>query len=228
MSQRIDRRYALVGGAALATAGLAVAAEPRRVAPALGRLGLAALMPPQVGATQAFPDSDVVPDTVDGALNAGQTVALRYRGPGSRPIMLVMSYYGSRSPDLKVHRPETCYKVAGFEIGPVQPVSIAVAADAVLPAVSFRAVRADRVENVLYWTRVGSAFPQTLTNQRLAFIVQALQGIRADGLLARFSVVDSESERGGANLPDFSRAFLEASSPMGRRLFAGASSGLSS
>ena len=226
MSRRIDRRHALVGGAPIATAALADAAAPRRVAPALGRQGLAALVPPQVGARQAYPDSDVVPDTVDGVSDAGQTVALRYRGAGSRAIMLVMSYHGSRSPDLKVHRPETCYKVAGFDLGPVQPITIRLDANATLAAVSFRAVRADRVENVLYWTRVGSVFPQTLMNQRLAFIGQALHGVRADGLLARFSVVDSEAERGGADLPDFARAFLAATSLTGRRLFIGGSSEL--
>jgi hypothetical protein len=50
-------------------------------------------------------------------------------------------------------------------------------------------VREDRVESVLYWTRIAGFFPRTLTAQRLAMLKLGLEGVIPDGVLVRISAL---------------------------------------
>ena len=226
MIEATDRRRFLVGGAALATAAAAVAAEPRRGASTLADGELAQLIPLQVAERQGLDDPSVVPERVDGSGATGQTVSRRYTTASGPAIMLVATYHGSRSPELRVHRPETCYAVAGFSVGSVHAARIPMGAEHALPAVAFLAQRGDRRERVLYWTRVGAEFPQTLESQRLAFVRQALEGYRADGLLMRLSVIEEAWVGNSACLASFGAALLRAVSPPARRLLAGPLTGI--
>ena len=203
-----DRRRLLVGAAAVTTATAAIAAEPRREAPRLGPGDLAKLIPLRVGERLGLDDASVVPERVDTSPTSGQTVTRRYVGDAGSPVMLVVSYHGSRSPELKVHRPETCYTVAGFRVDPPRRTTIALEHGQLIPAMTFSSHRGSRNETVLYWTRVGSAFPQTLAGQRLAFIRQALEGFRADGLLMRLSVVEDGERTELTDLRAFARQLL--------------------
>ena len=51
------------------------------------------------------------------------------------------------------------------------------------------ATSSERQETILYWTRLGEAFPTTVTEQRLERLRTAMHHYIPDGLLARFSVV---------------------------------------
>ena len=216
----LDRRRILVGGAALATASAAVLAEPRRQAGVLAPGALTKLIPLQVGIRRGVDDLDVVPESVDATPVSGQTVTRRYLGGSGPPLMVVVSYHGSRSPELKVHRPETCYRVAGFSVDALKPIIVPLVGK-MIPAVAFASRRGEREELVLYWTRVGASFPQTLTDQRLAFVKQALSGFRADGLLARISIAGSRQDLDSGALVTFAKDLLLAASPIARHLLIG-------
>ena len=215
------RRQVLVGGAALGIAGAAFAAQPRRSLVDFSHVPLSRLVPLSVGPWSGAVDGDVVPEQVDASIDHGQTLSLRYGGETGGPVMLVVSYHGPQSPDLKVHRPETCYTVAGFEGGRPQATGVAMHAAYTVPSVTFTARREDRIETVLYWTRVGDRFPQTLTEQRLDFVEEALRGNRADGLLMRASIIGADVSASRAVLSRFAQTLVQAASPQGRRLLLG-------
>ena len=217
----MDRRRMLVGGTALAAAAGAVAASPRREAVSAPATSLSNLIPAHVGDRRALEDPGVIPERVDAAPSSGETISRRYEGAIGPDIMLIVSYHGARSPDLKVHRPETCYKVAGFVVEPVQPTNVPLDRGVSLPAVFFSSQRGPRRESVLYWTRVGGAFPQSLLAQRTDFIAQALMGLRADGLLVRMSVLGDDFMRHPALLRGFARDLLRATTLDSRRLLLG-------
>ena len=215
------RRQVLVGAAALATAGAALAAEPRRVLGDFNLVSLDGLIPLGFGGWQGIVDPDVVPESVDASVDHARTLTRRYVGEEREPVMLVVSYHGSESPDLKVHRPETCYAVAGFEGARPAPIGLVIAPGRTVPSVVFSARREDRIETVLYWTRVGARFPQTLSGQRFDFFAEALRGVRADGLLVRTSVIAADKAASLKTLRRFAAAMVHAAPPKGRELLLG-------
>ena len=225
MTSFYDRRQLLVGGGALAIAGAAFAAEPRRSVVDFSHAKLGGLVPLTIGPWSGADDADVVPEQVDGSIDHGQIVSRSYEGAGVSPVMLVVSYHGPQSPDLKVHRPETCYAVAGFAGGRPRPIDVVVTPSSRVPSVLFTARREQRVETVLYWTRVGNRFPQSLGVQRLDFFREALHGARADGLLVRASVIGPDPTASAAVLQSFAGALVAAASPSGRKLLLGPAGG---
>ena len=226
MTSLYHRRQVLVGGAALGVAGAAFAAQPRRTLVNFSRVALDGLIPTAVGPWSGVDDADVVPEQVDASIDHGQTLARSYLGEGVEPVMLVVSYHGPESPDLKVHRPETCYAVAGFEAGQPRLTPVALTPAFQVPSVGFTARREQRTETVLYWTRVGDRFPQTLTAQRLDFLGEALRGVRADGLLMRASAIGADPAASEAVLRRFCAMLVAAASPDGRKLLLGPAGGM--
>lgn len=221
MTSLIARRQLLVGSGALLIAGGAFAAEPRRDVADFSRTPLDTLVPLRAGEWVGAVDPNLVPERIDASVDHGQTISRSYQGGGAQPVMLVVSYHGPRSPDLKVHRPETCYAVAGFEGGVPSPIQAPLSRHASVPAVAFTARRAERVETVLYWTRVGDRFPQTLRGQRTDFLLEALRGVRADGLLMRASLIGADPQEGLRTLKAFAAALVDASSAQARILLLG-------
>ena len=220
-SSELQRRQILVGAGALLVAGGALASEPRRNVADFSKTPLETLIPLRAGSWTGAVDPDVVPESVDASVDHGQTLSRRYQGVGAEPVMLVISYHGPQSPDLKVHRPETCYAVAGFEGGVPVAIQAPMQTGGDIPAVTFTARRGDRVETVLYWTRVGDRFPQGLTAQRTDFLSEALRGYRADGLLMRASIISPDRESSIGVLKGFAAALVGAASPRGRTLLIG-------
>ena len=219
----IDRRRLTIACAALGTAGLAYAAEPRCLFDNGQARRLDDLIPWTIGNRRGRRDDELVPATVDGSSLHEQILMRRYDGGGAASVMFIVSYHGATSPDLKVHRPETCYAVAGFHVGPVSPLTLRVDARDEVRAVTFDAQRGDRRESVLYWTRVAERFPQTLLQQRLAFLQEAARGVRPDGLLVRISIVADEAAQARASTVAFARDLLRAASSPARRWLLGAS-----
>lgn len=217
----IARRQLLIGAAAAGTAGLAFAAEPRRVVEDFGAQRLGALVPMTAGAWIGSDDAGIVPESVDASPLLGQTISRSYVSADRAPVMAVISYHGPDSPELKVHRPETCYTVAGFQVSEPRPIGFDLLPNLVVPAVTFESRRGDRAETVIYWTRVGSEFPQSLFDQRVSFLSQAVRGVRADGLLARLSVIAEPNPPARRRLGEFARALFLASPARSRALLLG-------
>jgi EpsI family protein len=216
----LARRSLLIGAALIGTGVAAFAATPRRVEQDFSSEDLSQLFPagigPWVGASAGL---DVVPD-VDNPKQE-QIFSRIYSAYGMRPMMLVVSYHGPETSDIKAHPPEICYAASGFAIDDLQPVDIDLGPARVIPGQAFTGRRGARVEQVLYVTRVGRYFPRGLVQERQAVLKEALAGVRADGVVFRVSVINPSLKASLPRLEAFARVFLEGSGRAGREAILG-------
>src|SRR5690606_14303611 len=90
-----------------------------------------------------------------------------------------------------------------------------------IPARTVEASRDSRHENILYWTRIGSEFPESQMLQRIAMTKANIEGYLPDGLLLRMSVINPDNDRSIALMSGFIKEMLAHSSPAARRMIAG-------
>ncbi|NJS13575.1 MAG: EpsI family protein [Sphingopyxis sp.] len=105
------------------------------------------------------------------------------------PVMCLMTYGARQSDALQLHRPETCYPAVGFTVSNHRKTMLPLAAGALLPVVEITARLGNRIEDVVYWTRVGEDLPQDPGQQRKMRLRSALAGVIGDGVLVRMSSV---------------------------------------
>ncbi len=181
---------------------------------------LADLVPIRAGPWTVQPDTDlIVPDDTPTGSSGDQTLQRVYQAPGGAPLMLTLVHHAAGDGRLELHRSEGCYATAGFRLSRLDTVRFNPAVP--VAAVAFTAVRGERVEQVLYWIRVGTAFPAARLSQALAVFADGLRGARTDGALVRLSIFDDDIGRGRANIQQFARALIAASGDRGRRLLIG-------
>jgi len=192
-----DRRDFLAGMACLAALGGAEWLRPREPLILMPQgVKLAAIVPQQIAPWQRGGDGDVVVPRTEGSLASqlyGDQLARIYiRGdqPGL-PMMLSIAYGVRQSDALQLHRPEACYPAIGFRVGPSHRVNLAAPGGAVA-AVSLTASLPERIEDIVYWTRVGRRFPATAAEQREMRLADAVAGLVPDGALVRASAVRTD------------------------------------
>lgn len=210
-----SRRHALLGGllAGVSAAGFALA--PRAAVRALPPGTLESWMPDKIGPWTLASRSGILLPPAD-SLSArlyDNLVTRIYTAPDQPPVTLLLAYSSTQDGMLQVHRPEYCYRAGGYGLSPTQDVVISDAAGATYGANTFLAVRPDASERVLYWTRVGEAFPQSWLGQRAAVMQANLAGRIPDGLLARVSSLTFDGPGPLATLEAFVVAFDRAITP---------------
>lgn len=189
----IDRRELLFGAGCAAALGAAEALRPRgtlRLMPAGAKLET--IVPSRFAAWQAGMGGDIVLPQTPGSLADrlySDRLARSYRRerPEQDDVMLLIAYGAAQSDVLQLHRPEVCYPAVGFTIAMRRLVALPIGPGAVVPAVMLTATAGDRIEDILYWTRLGEALPQTGSEQRWARLRNAMAGYVADGVLVRAS-----------------------------------------
>jgi EpsI family protein len=124
-------------------------------------------------------------------------------------VMLLAAYGDTQSDLLQLHRPESCYPAVGFTLRMARSVELPLPGGAILPARRVIATTEQRTENIVYWTRMGEALPQTGGQQRMARLDNAVQGFVPDGILLRCSTL-GESDAGFKVLDRFVVSMLEA------------------
>jgi EpsI family protein len=213
----LGRRDLLLGLPLLAGAGTALALTPRNRLNLLGDKKLEDAIPKTVGAWTVTPSNAVIlPEAEQGSLSAqlyDQTVSRLYTSDSELPVMMVVAYGSTQSDQLQLHRPEVCYRAFGFEISSTQRVDVPVAPPSQLPARELTATSNDRVEPILYWTRIGDFLPASGNEQRLMKLRSELQGYIADGVLVRLSTVAEPSPATFGGLQRFAKQMLHATSP---------------
>lgn len=215
----LGRRELLLGVPLLAGAGGAFALTPRKRLNLLGDRQLEKMVPLKIGAWRVTPSNAVVlPDAEAGSLSArlyDQTVSRLYTSDSEQPVMMVIAYGSTQSDQLQLHRPEVCYTAIGFEITSAERVMVPVARDAQLPARQLVATNNDRVEPILYWTRVGDFLPASGNEQRLMKLRSEMQGYVADGVLVRLSSIGEPTPEMFGTLQRFAREMLLSTYPAG-------------
>ena len=222
--RRSSRRELLLGGAMLATAGIAYARLPRTPIVSLPEGGVDKAFPDRVGTWRRADDGNFVlppSDEQAAALIYEEQLTRAYDNGVDPPIMLLVAYDRVQSGLLQIHRPESCYPGSGFTLSPTLPVSVPLKPGLAAPANFLTATRDERVEQLLYWTRVGDAFPRDWHDQRRTIARQNLHGYVPDGVLVRVSMITADAAFGLRQLTRFAEALFTVSPPAGRRLLAG-------
>lgn len=190
----LDRRDLLAGLACFGALGAAEWLRPRTALVLMQQGGrLTDLVPSQIGSWQLGGDGDIVVPRTEGSLASklyGDQLARTYfRADQLRlPIMLSIAYGTQQSDALQLHRPEACYPAIGFTVGPSRAGVIRAGAIAI-PVVSLTARAQGRIEDIVYWTRIGRDFPRSDAEQRKMRFANAIAGIVPDGALVRASAV---------------------------------------
>lgn len=218
-----SRRELLLGGALLCAAAAAGSLRYRSGPPlSSGRPSLKQLMPERIGpwvhqplADVLIPQGEAVEDrTYDDLFTAYYTTAA---GAG---VMLLIAYGSAQVGDTELHRPEVCYPAAGFSLARWPDVTLRFAREPVRAAV-MTATAPERIEQMLYWSRIGRDFPTTSLEQRWSVLRQTLRGVVPDGVLVRMSTIDGDRESGLAVLERFAADMISVASPTLRGILVG-------
>lgn len=223
-SRPFNRRTMIAGGALAATslfAGLHRPHIPFRMLPPGVRLD--DLIPKQVGdwdyegtAGLVLPPPDQLRDRIYNSL-----LTRFYSSSTTLPVMLLIAYSGSQDGVLQVHRPEVCYPAAGYELLDNHFDPIDVGNGLVVPAHFISARSSSRHEQLIYWTRIGNAFPTRWWEQHVAVARENLIGHVPDGVLVRISTAAASDKEAIEVLEYFMHILLPLLSPLARRLLFG-------
>ncbi|MEO8811739.1 MAG: exosortase-associated protein EpsI, V-type [Caulobacteraceae bacterium] len=221
----IARRDFFVGGACLAAAGLAYGLIPRRHVTLLGGARLEEIVPRVTGDWASHDVTDLVAPKIEGSLLSklyGQTVGRVYRrGADGAEIMMLLAYGNTQSDDLQLHRPEICYPAFGFAISQDFATSLPLASRIAIPSRQLVATAGDHRENIVYWSRLGEFFPIDRQAQQIDRLKTAMHGVVADGLLARFSILNLTPDVALGTIRGFVETLVMAVAPDRRAVLVG-------
>ena len=153
-----------------------------------------------------------------------QTVVRTYVNADGYRIMLSIAYGANQEDDMQVHRPEVCYPAQGFVLQDRHGARISTAS-ASLPITRLLTSQGQRSEPVSYWITVGDQVVSSDLQKKRTEISHALHREIPDGMLVRFSSIDSDSKRAYAMQEHFAQAMLDAIAPESRPRFAGNQAG---
>jgi EpsI family protein len=224
----IDRRSLLIGASLALTAGAAYAATPRRSENRLARQKLGNIVPLQIGSWQfASAEGVVVPREDEAAAQDGyDQVLTRTYSSGDEPaVMLLLAYGSTQGGSLQLHRPETCYPGQGFRLSNFSDHELSIAGSTLVEGRTFTAQRDDRVERLLYWTRISNDFPRNTAQEYRAILTSILKGVIPDGILVRLSTLEPDIGRADAALARFADLLVRSVTVPNKGILIGTSVG---
>ena len=193
-------------------ATIAAARMPNINLPRLSKGTIAPLVPKLVGSWRTANEHGVVlppPDALSDRLY-DNLVSTVFISESYAPIMLVIAYNSTQDGVLQIHRPEFCYPAGGFALTQTVATQLSDPRGHAIPARTFTATSPERIEHVAYWTRMGTAFPQSWTEQKIAVMNANLRRQVPDGMLARFSSLEPDRSYAMTTIAAFVRLFLAA------------------
>jgi len=144
-----------------------------------------------------------------------------YAAPGKLPILALFAYGSVQNLSLELHRPEECYPQQGFTISAPSAEVLQFAGHRI-EATALSARRANGyVEQVLFWSRIGTRFANSRTEQSLMVARENFAGRMPDGLLTRLSVPTADRDLALDTLRTFIDLLGRNLSPVGRRIMLG-------
>jgi EpsI family protein len=215
----ISRRHALIGGVLAASSALAMARQPTAYAPLVPKARFESWVPTRFQGWSVVGSSGVLlppPDALSDRLY-DDLVTRVYDSEREPQVMMLLAYNNLQDGVVQVHRPEVCYPVGGYALSPTEKVSLAVPGGSI-PADFFTAVAPDRTEQVLYFTRLGDAYPLTWAEQRWAVVEANLRKRIPDGMMMRVSLLSNSRPEALATLSRFAATFIAVSPAPLRKL----------
>ena len=122
-----------------------------------------------------------------------QTLSRTYINKIGERVMVSIAYGSDQTKDLQVHRPEICYRSAGFDIGKMTKTFIDTTLGQI-PVMRLVAKQGLRNEPISYWIRVGDSLTRGWFEQKLTTIRYGLTGKVPDGLLFRISTITNDEQ----------------------------------
>jgi len=217
-SRLLSRRHFAIGVAMLATSAVAFARQPEVTKPVIKRDVFEGWVPQEFGRWSVVASSGVVlppPDALSDRLY-DNLVTRVYSAPGAA-VMLLVAYNNKQDGMLQVHRPEICYPVGGYVLSETQRIAVS-AIGRQIPSNVFTAASPSRTEQVVYFTRLGDAYPRSWAEQRLAVVEENLAGRVPDGVMLRASVLGTDRNAAIEVLRLFVGEFVAAAAPPLQRL----------
>lgn len=194
----IDRRDLMIGLACVGGAGAAAWLQPRRRIDLLGGRTLENILPDGFAPWAIAPGIGALIPPSEGSLSDrlyDEIIAKGYQRtdrPDTVPVMLLATHGKTQSDALQLHRPEACYPAVGFAITDRRLERLALAPGLAVPVVHLTARLGERIEDIVYWARIGDDLPQTAAEQRRDKLRAAMAGYVPDGVLMRFSAVRAD------------------------------------
>lgn len=221
-----SRRHALwLAGVMTSVAAIAAIARPPRPDPnAKSAVSLDTLFPQRFGDWQvdALSRAFVRPADRQGKLYQVYDQVLERTfidGRGQR-VMLSVAFGSEQSSSLQMHRPEVCYRAAGYTIRDVRPGTLAIAGRR-LAATRVDAVLPGRPEPVTYWTVLGGSIVADAAAARRRSLKAVLHHELLDGVLVRISSIDADTERAHGLQARFADELVTAITPTDRAIVIG-------
>ena len=122
-----------------------------------------------------------------------QTLSRTYINKIGERVMVSIAYGSDQTKDLQVHRPEICYRSAGFDIGKMTKTFVDTTLGQI-PVMRLVAKQGLRNEPISYWIRVGDSLTRGWFEQKLTTIRYGLTGKVPDGLLFRISTITNDEQ----------------------------------
>ena len=223
-TRSFSRRMVLIGMASGLTATSAYALKPRREEHRLITAKLEDLIPKSVGPWRyGSADGIVVARPEDALPTQGydQLVARTYESPERPKIMLLVAYGSTQGATLQLHRPETCYPGQGFGLSDFSEPDFNFAPGQPVHARRFTASRDQRVERLIYWTRIANSFPRNTAGEYRAILGSVLRGVVPDGILVRVSTITPDIRQADQALEQFTAQLIRGTSSAGQQLLVG-------
>lgn len=217
----VSRRQLLIGGALIAASATAFARTPRHHEAFLGSKKLEDLVPKQIGEWRFETSSGLVLPPQDQLRDAiySQLMTRLYVNESGGGVMMLIAYSGSQDGVIQVHRPEVCYPASGFRLVENSAHAVPIGDGRAIPSRYIVAEAEIRSEQLIYWTRLGPAFPDNWFDQRMAVVNENLMGNIPDAVLVRLSTVGNGDRR--AVLDSFAAALYAGVGPQMRRVLVG-------
>lgn len=207
----INRRNLLVSSI-LSLGGLgALLVHPALRTHRPAQAGSAISLPEAFGPWRALPAERVILPPADAQSVASyQQLTVGAYSDGKGPALVVLVASGAlQTYALQLHRPEACYPSSGFTTLSLTKAERQLGGRPV--AINWmEAKRGERVDRLLYWTRLGDRFTSDVWDQRVQVAMNAFRGDRSDGVLVRISAETRASQASDARIAQFANAWLEA------------------
>ena len=212
LGANLSRRKLMLGALFGGVASVTLARKPRKHLDYLGSAKLDNLIPKTIGQWEFATTSGLIvpPDDSLRSELYSQVVTRVYIDKTDRqspPIMLLIAQSPAQVGILQIHRPEFCYPAGGFELSPTVVRTIR-SNERMFPVNQLTATAPGRIEQILYWTRVGDAMPASWAQQRMAIAVDNLKGLIPDAVLVRVSSIDADRELAYSRLARFAETMV--------------------
>jgi EpsI family protein len=218
----MNRRALIAGGLCVGAAALAQQLRPHRFVSLLRQGKLDDLVPRSFGTWTSEDVGDPLALNAPGTLSSklyNQLVTRLYADGRGTQVMMLLAHGDQQSDELQLHRPEICYPAFGYELLVDDAVQLPLGGQVKLPARQLLARSPSDEERVIYWTRIGEAFPISAGEQRRARFENTIAGIVPDGVLCRFSTANTNAALVG--MRQFLQELLGSMRPAGQRVLVG-------